>query len=150
MTRALRITHWPHPDMPTMVCMLEGDMKVSAEQAVEEMLHAGHGFFTYAIFDVEDGADIPEVTLAAVNEAKGTENDERNMAIAYQWYVNWLSRLSPGGTIAGTEPAPLSREQVAWVLRSVAQSPVYDHQNFHVPLEDGTFIEMKRGEVLPR
>lgn len=34
MTRALRITHWPHPDMPTMVCMLEGDMKVPAESDV--------------------------------------------------------------------------------------------------------------------
>ena len=29
---------------------------LSYEQAVEEMLHAGHGFFTFAIIDVEDGA----------------------------------------------------------------------------------------------
>lgn len=134
--------------MPTMVCMLESDMKVPAAQAVEEMLHAGHGFFTYEIFDI-DSEDIPTVTMEALNRTKGVENDERNMAIAYQWYVNWLSRLTPGGTIAGTEPAPLSREQLAWVLRSVAQSPLYDHQSFHVPLEDGTFIEMKNGEVIP-
>lgn len=148
MTRALRITHWPHPDMPTLMALMESDMKVSAEEAVDQMLATGQGFFTYEIFDVDDD-DIAAATIAAAQRVQAVERDERNMAIAYQWYVNWLPQMAEGGTIAGTEPAPLTREQVAWVLRSAAHHPAYRRQNFRVPLEDGTTIEMKNGEVLP-
>lgn len=145
---ALRVTHWPHPDMPTTLVLLESDMKLSPLEAVEDMLDARHGFFTYEVFEVDED-DIVAATMEAVQRAEGAYDDERNMAIAYLYYVQTIRILAENGLLAGTLPAPLSREQMAWVLRSLAKHENYKGQSVQVPLEDGTTIEMKEGEVLP-
>jgi hypothetical protein len=72
------------------------------------------------------------------------------MAIAYFWYANALRITRPEGRVISDKPAPLTREQMAWVFRSLAYHENYKGQDIYVPLQDGTFIEMKAGEVLPR
>lgn len=152
MTRVLRMTHWPTPDAPVLMAVRESDMTVPPEQAVEGMLaNVGDtGFFTYEIFEEVPGAEFMATVFDAGERAAKLQNDERNQAIAYLWYTQQALRVvSEGGVVMGTEPAPLSRRQMAWVLRCVAHSSAYDHQSFRVPLSDGTTIEMKNGEVLP-
>lgn len=141
----LRLTHWPTIDGPTTMVLGEDSMTVPPLEAVEGMLNAGLGFFTYEVFDT-DATSIVEATIEA---QRRVGDDDRNMAIAYIYYVQALGRLTPGGTMASTEAPPLSREQVAWVLRSVAHDEAYQDQRFIIPMSDGTTIEMEKGEVLP-
>lgn len=144
----VRLTHWPHPDMPTTMATTEHDLKVTPDELVEQMLASQTGFFTYEMFEAIDG-DIAAAGIDTAKRAEAAYDDERNMAIAYTWYTTRLSLLKDDGMMMGTEPAPLSREQMTWVLRSVSLHSSYGRQHFRVPLADGTTIEMKDGEVLP-
>lgn len=144
----VRLTHWPHPDMPTTMATTEHDLKVTPIEMVEQMLKAHGGFFTYEVFEAVND-DIAAAGIEAAKRAEAAYDDERNMAIAYLWYIQRLPLLKDDGMMMGTEPAPLSREQMAWVLRSVSLHSSYGRQQFRVPLADGTTIEMKDGEVMP-
>jgi hypothetical protein len=144
----VRLTHWPHPDAPMTVATTENDLTVTPVEMIERMLAAREGFFTHEMFE----APVDDIVLAGVECARRAEaayDDERNMAIAYFWYANTCRMVHPDGQIISDKPAPLTREQVAWVFRSLAHHPYYKGQRVHVPLPDGTFIEMKEGEVLP-
>jgi hypothetical protein len=144
----VRLTHWPHPDMPTTVATTENDLKVTPVEMIEQMLDARQGFFTHEMFE----APVDDIILATAECARRAEqayDDERNMAIAYFWYANAFRMTVPDGQVISDKPAPLSREQMAWVFRSLAYHPHYKGQRIHVPLQDGTTIEMKEGQVLP-
>lgn len=148
MTKFLRVTHWPHPDNPVMMVLAEEDMKLPAIEAVEDLLKADKGFFTYEVFEAEGG--MIAVTSHATLRTSGERGDqERNMAILYHYDADCLRVLREGGILAATKPAPLAREDVAWVMRHLARHPDYRGQSVVVPIEDGTTVTMKNGEVLP-
>jgi hypothetical protein len=147
-TTVVRLTHWDHPDKAMTVATTENDLKVTVVEAIEGMLDARHGFFTYETFDAPVD-DIITATAECVRRAEEAREDERNMAIAYFWYANALRVTRPEGCVISNKPAPLTREQMAWVFRSLAYHENYKGQDIYVPLQDGTAIEMKKGEVLP-
>jgi hypothetical protein len=144
----VRLTHWPHSNMPVTVATTENDLTVTPVEMIEGMLDVGEGFFTHEMFE----APVDDIVLAGVECARRAEaayDDERNMAIAYYWYASTCRVVQPDGQVISDKPAPLTREQVAWVFRSLARHPNYKGQRIHVPLQDGTSIEMRKGEVLP-
>jgi hypothetical protein len=144
----IRLTHWQHPDAATTVATTSKDLKVTPVEMIEEMLDARHGFFTHEMFDAPVD-DIITATAECVRRAEEAHEDERNMAIAYFWYASALRVTRPEGRVISDKPAPLTREQMAWVFRSLAYHEHYKGQDIYVPLQDGTAIEMKAGEVLP-
>lgn len=146
--RFLRVTHWPHPDNPVMMVVPEEDMKLPAIEAVEDLLKADKGFFTYEIFEAEGG--MIAVTSHATKLTSGERGaEERNMAILYHYDAGCLAIVKEDGILAASRPAPLAREDVAWVMRHIARHPDYKGQSVIVPIEDGTTVKMKNGEVLP-
>jgi hypothetical protein len=144
----VRLTHWDNPDMATTVATTERDLGVTPVEMIEQMLDARLGFFTHEMFDAPVD-DIITATAECVRRAEEVHEDERNMAIAYFWYANALRMTHPDGRVISNKPAPLTRERMAWVFRSLAYHENYKGQGIHVPLQDGTFIEMREGEVLP-
>jgi hypothetical protein len=146
-TTYLRITNWTDPRTPPITVVVEAASLRSEDpfEAVESYLDSGF-FVTYDTFD---GDDPVEASMRGAQHAADERQREHNMAVAYFWYVERLPMLVPTGLMAGTEPAPLSREDMAWVLRSVSRHEDYRGQRFRVPLADGTWIEMQDGEVLP-
>lgn len=144
----VRLTHWPHIDMPTTIATTEDDLKVTPVEAIEQMLEARQGFFTYETFASEN-SEIVSATVECAQRAEAAYDDERNMAIAYFWYANACKMTHPHGQVISDKPAPLTREQMAWVFRSLAHHPDYKGQRIFVPLQDGTAITMQSGEVLP-
>jgi hypothetical protein len=146
----LRVTNWMHPATSmTIVVEAEGLKSGDPYEAVESHLDAGF-FVTYEIFDGEDGkGGFMAATIHAAQRAAGEEQRERNMAVAYFWYADALRATHPDGVVVSTRPAPLSREDMAWVLRSLSKHQNYQAQTVTVPLEDETTITMRKGEVLP-
>lgn len=144
----VRVTHWPDPDAPMTLATTESDLKVTPIEMIEQLLGTGAGFFTYEMF----AAPVDDIALASAEcarRAAEAHQDERNMAIAYLWYATACKATKPDGKVISDKPAPLTREQVAWVFRSLSYHPDYRGQQIHLPLEDGTIIEMAKGQVLP-
>lgn len=150
MSTFLRMTNWSDPDKPplTVVVPQESLEIKDVYEAIEGARLAGF-FVTYEVFEVgslpEALGDVTRIPLP------GTEKFayERNMAIAYFYYARAIQWVTRGGVLASTLAAPLCREDLAWVLRCLASHPSYKGQTVTIPLQDGTTIEMKEGEVLP-
>lgn len=152
MTRLVRTTFWPPPgNPPVTMAVLEDDLKVSAEELVESWLVESEGrpgFVTYEFVETTE-TDIVVAVEEAIRGAEEKREDEQNMALAYYWYLGALAGASPTGTVLSTLPAPLTRDQLAWVFRSIAHCKAYESQSIVVPLRDGTTIKMVNGEVMP-
>jgi hypothetical protein len=154
MATYLRVTNWMHPATAMTVVMEATGLKTGDPyEAIESHLDAGF-FVTYEIFECEAGDGgyldgFAAATMQAVKRASEEEQRERNMAVAYFWYADALRLVEPNGVVASTQPAPLSREDMAWVMRSLTKHEHYQAQTVIVPLKDGTTITMRKGEVLP-
>jgi hypothetical protein len=150
-TTYLRLTNWSHPNMPPLTVAVEAaDLKSGDPyEAIESYLDAGF-FVTYEVFEEESGTDgfVAAVAHAAASAVEHQKR-EHDMAIGYFWYANALRLVADNGVLASTRPAPVSREDMAWVLRNLAKCEHYKGQ-YAVLLRCGsTTIEMRDGEVLP-
>jgi hypothetical protein len=145
MSRCLRMSHYASPHSPpvTMVISEEDITLPSLEAVIEDTMKAGF-FFAYEIIE---GSDVVTATLNAPSRIRVEAHREQNMAVAYFYYLRALQFATE--VVASTETAPLSRKDMAWVFRCLAHHPTYKGQRVIVPLEDGTTIEMTKGEVLP-
>jgi hypothetical protein len=150
-TNYLRVTNWSHPAEPSMTAVVDGaDLKSEDPyDAVESHLDAGF-FVTYEIFEGDKGeAGFFAAMKHAAERAAQEERRERDMAIGYFWYADALRITTPDGVVASTRPVPFPREDMAWVMRSLSRHENYKGQTITVPLQDGTTITMRKGEVLP-
>lgn len=143
----LRMTNWIDAEQWPMTMVVEAGSLKSEDpyDAVESFMEEGF-FMTYEIFDA------PSFEAAMLEGAMQVDREmrrEHDMAIAYFYYIDAIRLVTEGGQMIGTQPAPLSREDMAWVLRNLSRHPNYRSQTVSVPLEDGTTIKMKNGEVLP-
>lgn len=150
-TNYLRLTNWIDPTQPTMTVVVDGQDLKSEDpfDAVESYLDKGF-FVTYEVFEGErSAAGFAEATMHGAQRATEEDQRERNMAVGYYWYADALAITEPNGVVASTRPVPFPREDMAWVMRSLSRHENYKGQTVTVPLQDGTMITMRKGEVLP-
>lgn len=142
----VRITNYVDPyNPPVTVVIAERDLESEDAYAAVEQCQSDGFFVTYEVFESDDPLAIATVKATArIDAAK-----EHNMAIGYFYWAAMFPRVVKGGAIIADRPTPLSREDVAWVFRSLAARTDYDQQRITALLADGTLITLADGEVLP-
>jgi hypothetical protein len=72
---------------------------------------------------------------------------EQNQAIMFFWNGGTLRRLTPGGMLMPTLPAPLTADELEPVMVQLASHPDYRSQTVGAFSEDGVGLLMKDGRV---
>lgn len=83
-----------------------------------------NSFVVHDIFTMRD-ADIEFATIQAGRRANEREENERNMATAYFWFVQDIApMMQPDGIMGTKDPSPLSADDAEYVLDRVVQHPL--------------------------
>lgn len=145
--RALRTSVWGSPnDPPLTVIARQCDVSIPVEEVAPE--HWEVGFFLISdIFDVPDDTSLERATYLGAERASQRQREERDMAMAYFWYVTILRRINAGGTMQAAEAAPLSRADLEVVLRQVASHPNYRSQRIIMLDADGAEVTLEDGKI---
>jgi hypothetical protein len=147
--RILRSTMYPSADAPPMiVVMRDRDLKGTIEDAIETTGVMPGAFIAYDVFDVIGDATIEQATEMAMERYQEMIDDEQNQALGYHWYGGALGRVTVGGVLSSTKPAPLSVSQLEYMLGQLAKHPNYKGQTVVTIAEDSKVVKMKNGRVL--
>jgi hypothetical protein len=115
---------------------------------LKEMAVAQPGVFTITdVFEIDDDATFEDALAMGLSRMGERAETERFMALHYYWHANQLSRLAVGGTLANTEPAPLTVEELTESLSQLANHPDYRGQTIRSIAHDWTFVVLADGEV---
>lgn len=145
--KAIRVALYPpNASEPVMMVTLESDLEVPLEEAVALYSDFKEGFVVVDVFEVEDGLDIPEVALLAVEIQQAASERERHMALLYYWDAAQLGLLQTGGVLTMTQPSPLAVEDIVAALTQLAQHPDYDHHHVFAISHDERVVRMHDGE----
>jgi hypothetical protein len=66
-----------------------------------------------------------------------------NQAILYAWMLQMLSLLNDNGVLSTSRPGPLSRREIAAVIRAVRWDPEYRGQTIIIHADDGHPVTLK-------
>lgn len=157
--KVLRATMWPPPadngppsakDGPVTMVMRDSDMTLPLEDVARHVsapLVEGAAFIVLEVFTAPDGTSIETVTLEGQRRARKRAASEKNMAIAFYYYVGWLPRMNPGGVVTATKPAPLEADDLATVAEQLARQTVYQGQTVLQIAKDGRLVWLRAGTV---
>jgi hypothetical protein len=144
--RVLRISLWG-PDLePLSMVVREHDMTLPLEEVVRQQVESpdAPGYVSHEILEVEE-EDIAAVTLGIVRRHAEQQERERNAAMLYWWDAAQLPRLTEGGVLTATKPAPLSVDEIRDALEQLARHPHYRGQLVVSIAEDGRVVTMRDG-----
>jgi len=66
-----------------------------------------------------------------------------NAAILYAWALQMLPLLNEGGVLSTDRPGPLSRREIAAVMRVLQWQPEYRGQTIIIHADDGHPVTLK-------
>jgi hypothetical protein len=132
------------PDLEAITAVLhEDEITVTIEEAVAEQRVLPGGYVVCDVFETE--RDIVGATLEAVNRQAARSEDEKNAAMLYHYDAEALTRVSEGGSLTATLPAPLDAETIISVFEQLAHHPAYRHQLVVGISRDIDIITMRDG-----
>lgn len=101
------------------------------------------------IHDVPDDVSVEDATMRIIRERPQPLSQEaRHKNTLFDWAMDLLTKLKPGGTAQTTEPCPLDITTLTQVLYRVAAAPNYQNQRFNMYLADRTEVSLVNGEVV--
>ena len=70
---------------------------------------------------------------------------ESDKATLLSWALTTLLLVKPGGTLSTTRPTPLSRRDIADVIRMIRAGSAYEDQTIIVHAKDGHPVTLRGG-----
>lgn len=116
---------------------------------LESIHHGGQNDDTFVVADIFDmpDANIADATVEALRRFDdAVKRREQDMAIRYFWVVQMLPLINTNGVILSDKPAPLTRDELAYVEERIAAHSNYDGQTTIVFDETGARYEFKNGK----
>lgn len=139
--KIMRSTVW-FPDITegATIVVRGDDMSVPLEE-----IGGGEGMFVFEdIFEVPGAPDTVACTILAMGRRSPKSiQRERDMALLFYWTYAQFRLLKDGGTVASTEPAPLSEAEIRKVYRQLVNLSDYRGFTFSTFAEDGTPVRAK-------
>lgn len=130
-------------ERPAVTIMRIDDLTVPIEEATTNQPGV---FMVHDVFDYPDGPLDNAIALGMMRTEE-RQRREDDMATLYHYTGDLLRAMKDSGVV-GSRPAPLSADEIATVLKQLADHPDYDHQTLVVPSgEEGVIVEMKDGIV---
>jgi hypothetical protein len=112
-----------------------------------ESKHPDH-FIVSDIFTMPDGEIADAAVEAERRRDEAVKDREQNMAIRFFWVAQTLAMVHESGTIISDKPAPLTRDELAYIEERVAKHPSYKHQTTIVYDETGAEYRFKDGREI--
>lgn len=143
----LRITLWSTPMKWAVSVVNPQDFVVAT---IDEFIHATvpvGAFYTKETFEFDAFETDPRVMVQAMRLFDEKIKEERNMAVMFFYDTEVLKKVKPRGVFASDAMAPLTADQVTFVLEQTAKHPNYEHQTRIVPTKDGFIVTMRDGAI---
>lgn len=134
---------------PMHTIMREVDTTVSLEEASKEMINFPYGFVYTDYYEMPGEPDILAASLEGEKRYNENKEREHNMALTWIWYAGVLEKLNPGGLTSMTQPAPLSADDLEFVLKQLPKHPLYKDQTVITIARDESRVVLK-GRVVHR
>lgn len=100
------------------------------------------------VHEQPDSMSVEEAVLTIINSRQQPLSDEeRYRHIAFDWAMDLLHLLNPGGVARTTKPAPLTTTDLVDILERVAKVPEYQDQTIMMEAQDHTHVALVHGEV---
>lgn len=148
--RAVRVSMYgPDIVQPITAVMFEDQISVTIEELVAEQATLPGGYVVCDVFETSDGGSVEERVMLGTLESLRRHAErvelERNAALLYHYDAEALSRVSEGGVLTATIPAPLDAETIIDVLEQLAHHPNYRGQLVMAISEDERLVTMRDG-----
>lgn len=151
--RVLRSTMYRPPERdgfhPVTIVIREPDLSEPMDKAMEAATKPlpSPAFIVAEVFIVPDGTSIERATFEAHRRQQERSRAECDMAIGFFWYLGWFLRMTEGGVIGATKPAPLEVDDLEAIARQLAKEPSYRRQTVRQIARDGRFVVLADGKV---
>lgn len=100
------------------------------------------------VHELPEGLSLPEATMRIIqSRPEPLSKEEHHKHTLFDWAMDLLEKLNPGGTAQTTEPCPLDITTLTQILYRIAASPKYRDQTFNMLMPDGTEVSLVSGEV---
>lgn len=101
------------------------------------------------VHELEDGLD-ERAAIQKIMESRPEplSDEERFKLVVYDWALDLLEKLTPGGVAQTTQPAPLPVDALREVLERVAKEPKYKDQRINMVASDLTSVCLIKGKVV--
>lgn len=101
------------------------------------------------VHELEDGLGEREAILKIIASRPTPLSVEEHCKLTvFDWAVDLLSQLNPGGTAQTTRPAPLAVADLRDILDRVAKTPGYKDQRINMVASDLTSVCLVNGKVV--
>ena len=110
---------------------------MTIEEAIKTAPPMPSAFIINDIIETDENIEEPiAMGILIRNRLAERQKDELNMAMLYFWDAKHLEKVTAGGVLSGTEPAPLNKDQVGYVLNQLKQHPNWKGQTVIVYARD--------------
>lgn len=119
----------------------ESDLVDTVDSARVGMETFNDGIFVFTdVFEIDDRMTVEGATAEAMSRFE--EEMEKNAAMLFYWNAGHLPHVAPGGTLSGSEPAPLSATTIRSVFAQLIHHPNYRDQTLIAYAEDGEEVKV--------
>lgn len=143
--KVLRCSTYPPNLEPLTTVVRDVDLAVGIRTAAERSKILAGAFVATEIFAMDE-ADLEEAIEEALVRLERKADRERNAAILYHWSGLQLPRVTPGGDLIGSLPAPLNSHEIVGALTQLAEHPNYQGQAVTFVSEDMELVLMRDGK----
>lgn len=143
--RAARISMYGPELEPISAVLHEDELPGSLDDAIAEQRILPGGYVVCDVFETEH--DLIGATLEAARRQVERALDERNAAMLYHYDADALTRVSEGGVLTATLPAPLDAKTIIDVLEQLARHPSYRGQLVVAISESCEIVTMRDGNA---
>lgn len=137
-----------HAEPPFTLVVREADLAVPIEECANAPNPLRGAFTAQEIFEMPGEPSLVEATVEAHRRQQARALVESNMALLYEWDGAALAKVTKGGVLMGTLPAPLTVEEISTVFIQLLAHPNYDGHRIVAIAKTGEVVTLTPdGEV---
>ena len=150
----LRVTMWVGRKANPMTSVIrETDLRVPIYTAANEQRVLSAGMMgplvEVEVHDMPDALPVEEAVMRIIRDRPEPMSRETHLKhTLFDWAMDLLEKLNPGGTAQTTEPCPLDVTTLTQMLYRIAASPKYRGQTFNLFMSDLTTVSLINGKVI--
>jgi hypothetical protein len=151
----LRVTAWVQgrPD-PVTTVIPEDSLRepiyraATNHRAVLAMGGGGVTDYEVEIHDLDAKSEVEAMVTILAERQERLPDERRHLLTAFDWVMDTLLKLNPGGIAQTTAPSPLPAPVLGEMLARVAVQPEYRGQTVNMFAEDWTAVSLVAGKVV--
>lgn len=150
----LRVTMWTGRKANPMTSVIrETDLRIPIYSAANEHRTLSAGMMgppvEVEVHDMPDELSVDEAVMRIIKERpEPMSRDDHCKHTMFDWAMDLLLKLKPGGIAQTTEPSPLDITTLTHLLYRIAAAPEYRGQRFNMFTRDRTEVSLVNGEVV--